>query len=587
MCGIFGYIGNRKQAGPLVLAGLKTLEYRGYDSWGIAWLDNGSIKVIKKVGKIGLAAPKFPPSFLALGQTRWATHGGVTVANAHPHFDCHRRVAIVHNGIVENYQEITKSFKKTHLIRSQTDTEIISHLIEEELVIRNNFTVAVRAAFLRLKGLNAVVALDKDNRQLVAVKNGSPLAVGLGKEENYLASDALGIAEHTKKIIYLGDNELAEISGKRVSLYDVKTGKPKKIKISKIDWQQKDEGLGKYPHYLIKEVYDQPRVLARINKEAGGDISYLSRLIARSFGTYLIGCGSAAYAALTGTYFFSEIAKKHVNFSIGSEFTFQEHFITPKSLIIALSQSGETADILEAVKKAKARGGKIGALVNVPGSSLFRLADYKILIGAGQEHAVLSTKAFTGQIALLLLTAYSLAGQAESGRKVLARAVRSLKIVLNNHTQRRVKKLAVMLKNKDHVYVIGRGVSYPAALEGALKIKEDSYIHAEGFAAGELKHGVIALIESGTPCFVIAPPDETFPAALAGAMEMKARGGIIIGLAARNNEIFDYFIEVPDCGQASIIPNVAVFQTLSYYLAVLRGADPDKPRNLAKSVTVK
>ncbi len=587
MCGIFGYNGKSKQAGQTVLQGLKKLEYRGYDSWGVAWLDKGQLACVKKVGKIGEALPKFSPSSLSLGQTRWATHGGVTQANAHPHLDCRQRVAVVHNGIIENYQELKKSFKKPHKFLSQTDTEVISHLIEEKLQNRKSFLEAVRKTFLQLKGLNAFVALDTVDKKLVAVKNGSPLAIGLGKEGNFIASDALGIADHTLDVIFLEDNEMAEIRPEGVSVFDVISGQLKKAKVRKIEWHVGEERLGKYPHYLIKEVYDQPEVLKRIIDEAGSEVSYLARLIDKSFGTYLIGCGSAAYASLAGVYFFSKLAKKHVNFSVGSEFTYQEHFITPKSFVIGISQSGETADIIEALNQARNRGAKIGALVNVPGSTLFRLADYKILIGAGQERAVLSTKAFTGQVALLLLTAYSLAGQIEAGRKLLSKTVRALKKVLSSKSQKVIKKLAVRISSKQHCYLIGRGVSYPVALEGALKIKEDSYIHAEGFAAGELKHGVIALIETGTPCFVIAPPDETQGAALAGAMEMKARGGVIVGLSNRDNEIFDYFIEVPECGLGSVIPNVAVFQTLSYYLALRAGNDPDKPRNLAKSVTVK
>lgn len=587
MCGIFGYVGKRSNAGEIVLTGLKKLEYRGYDSWGIASFNGKNLEVTKKVGKIGGAYPHFSAGHLAFGQTRWATHGGVTVANAHPHFDCPRRVAVVHNGIVENYREIRNGFKRRHRFLSETDTEVIAHLIEELLAKKEDFGEAVRTAFLKLAGLNAVVVLDTQNQQIVGVKNGSPLVVGLGVGENLIASDSLGIVDYTKRAIFLEDNKMVCLAPEETRLYDVRSGCEETAKVSRISWQFREEKRGKYPHYLIKEIYEQPRVLERIAGESGSDATSLAGLVRRSYGTYLVGCGTASYACLAGTYFFNSVAKHHLNFSVGSEFNYLEDFLTDRSLVIGVSQSGETIDIVESVSKAQRRGAKIAAIVNVVGSTLFRLADYKVLIGAGQERAVISTKAFLGQVALLLYTAFALSGKVEEGRKVLEKAQRSLKFVLAVGTQRRIKSLAKKILKKEHIYVVGRGISYPAALEVALKIKEASYIHAEGFAAGELKHGVIALVERGTPCIVLAPHDETYGASLAGAMEMKARGGYIIGLSDEDNEVFDYFIKIPNAGSASIIPNVAVGQTLAYYLTLLKGYDPDKPRNLAKSVTVK
>lgn len=588
MCGIFGYVGKRNNAGEIVLAGLKKLEYRGYDSWGIASFNGERLEVAKKVGKIGDAQPRFSAGNLAFGQTRWATHGGVTVANAHPHFDCPKRLAVVHNGVVENYQEIKKKFTRKHIFRSETDTEVIVHLIEELLAKKKDFREAVRTAFLKLEGLNAIVALDMQSQQIIGVKNGSPLVVGLGVGENLIASDSLGIVDYTKRAIFLEDNKMICLTAEGVRFYAVKSGGEEKVKFNRINWQFREETTGKYPHYLIKEICEQPRVLGRIFRESGSDVVYLAALIKKSYGTYLVGCGTASYACLAGTYFFNSVAKHHVNFSVGSEFNYLEDFLTERSLVIGVSQSGETIDIVEPISKAKRRGTRVAAIVNVVGSTLFRLADYKILVGAGQERAVISTKAFLGQVALLLFTAFALSGKVGEGRRILRQAQRSLRSVLAlSTTQRQIKSLAENIGKKEHIYVVGRGVSYPAALEIALKIKEASYIHAEGFAAGELKHGVIALVERGTPCIVLAPHDETYGASLAGAMELKARGGYIIGLSDKNNEVFDYFIKVPDAGVASIIPNVAVGQTLAYYLTLLKGYDPDKPRNLAKSVTVK
>lgn len=587
MCGIFGYVGKREDAGQIILDGLKKLEYRGYDSWGIACSYGNKLEVRKEVGKIGNVHVRFSPSHLGFGQTRWATHGGVTRANAHPHFDCEKKIAVVHNGIVENYQKIKKNFQKKHFLRSQTDTEVIVHLIEEEMTIGKNFLTAVRHAFMKLDGLNAFVALDTESQQLVAVKNGSPLVAGLSQGENFVASDSAGIVDYTKDVLFLEDYDLLSVEGDKTTLYDVRTGKKKSLKTNRIDWQTEQGSLGKFKHFLIKEVYEQPRVIRRIANESGQEVNYLADLIKKSFGTYLVGCGTASYACLAGTYLFSQIAKHHLNFAVGSEFNYLEDFITPQSLVIGVSQSGETADIIESLTKAKKKEAYIACLVNVVGSTLYRLSDFKVLIGAGQERAVISTKAFVGQVSLLLYTAYALAGKLVEGRGVLEKTAKSLEFVLSLASQKQIKRLSKRLGRKEHIYVIGRGISYAAALEATLKIKESSYIHAEGFAAGELKHGVIALIEKGTSCISIVPPDETKGAVLAGAMEVKARGGFIIGLSDKDNEIFDYFIKVPDAGLGSIIPNVAVIQTLSYYLTLLRRNDPDKPRNLAKSVTVK
>lgn len=589
MCGIFGYAGESKEAGQIVFEGLKKLEYRGYDSWGVATADLAGqrLEIRKEVGHIGSAQPKFPQSRISLGQTRWATHGGVTKINAHPHLDCSSRLALVHNGIVENYQEIKLRLKKSHTFKSQTDTEIIVHLIEEYLKHGKSLAEAARLSFREMAGLNAFVVLDVKGKTLVAAKAGSPLVVGLGKTGNYIASDSLGVLPHTNSLIFLEDGQMGVLEPGCVKIFDVSSGREVKPRVSNVSWHSEEENLGEYQYFIQKEINEQPKVLESVIKNKGLEVSHLSLLIKRSFGTYLVGCGTASYACLSGVYFFNGVARRHVNFSIGSEFNYLLDFVTPKSLVVAVSQSGETLDVIESVGRAKKRGAKIGSLVNVTGSTLFRLSDYPVLIGAGQERAVISTKAFCAQVAILLYTAYATAGQAAKGQSVLKSALASLQKVLSDESQERIKSLARKLKDSKHIYIIGRGVSYPAALECALKIKEAAYIHAEGFAGGELKHGVIALIEKGKPCIVLAPEDETHGATLAGAMEIKARGGYIIGLSSKNGEVFDDFIEVPAAGPASVIPNVAVAQTLAYYLALLKGYDPDKPRNLAKSVTVK
>lgn len=591
MCGIFGYVGNRENTASLVFDGLKSLEYRGYDSWGVAIVpsrDPKKIRVVKKIGKIGDAnVDKMPKSTFGFGHTRWATHGGVTQKNAHPLLDCTKSIAIVHNGIFENYEEVKeKMVKLGHRFVSETDTEVTVHLIEE-YAKKISFTKAVQKAFNDMEGLDAIIAMDLKNRQFVAVRNGSPLVVGYGDGENYIASDAAALIPYTRQVHFLEDDEMAIINNLDIQLFNVRTGDSLHPKKQHLDWTIAQVEKGEYPYFMLKEIYEQPGIIADIASNAPSQAEKLAKIIKDSDGTYMVACGTASYSCIAGMYLFSKIAKRQVSAAIGSEFGFHLDFLTPKSLVIALSQSGETMDTLEAVKKAKQKGAKIFALVNVLGSTLYRESDHKMLIGAGPEKSVASTKAFTGKLAHLILLSYALAGDTQAGQNILMSAAMSAKVVLGTQSVKRILTLAKQIKKAQHLYIIGRGLSYPASLEAALKIKEISYIHAEGFAAGELKHGVIALIEKGTPCLAFLPDDETYGANLAGAMEMKARGGYIIGVSHKTHGVFDYFIPVPDAQEATIIPNVIVAQLLAYYLAVEKGLDPDKPRNLAKSVTVK
>lgn len=588
MCGIFGYVGYRTNAPKIILEGLKSLEYRGYDSWGVAAVTTGKIYLKKRIGKIGEAnVDELPASSFAFGHTRWATHGGVTDINAHPHLDCSKKIALIHNGIIENYEEIKKELiKKGHCFISQTDSEVAVHLIEE-YTKTFTFIQSVRKAFNRFSGLSAIMAINTTNNTLVAVRNGSPLVVGFGKGENFIASDSTALLPYTKTVHFMEDNEMAFATIKKVSLIDVQTGKQKQLSKMKLNWQTQSAEKGKYPYFMLKEIYEQPEIITNIAQNNLTDAENLAKIIRRSRGCYMVGCGTAAYICLAGTYLFSKIAQRHINTCFGSEFGYQLEFLNKDSLIIALSQSGETMDILESVKKAKNKGAKIFALVNVLGSTLYREAHYKMLVGAGPEKGVASTKASTGKLAHLILLSYAITGKIDQGQKVLFKAVRGVKKMLLPRSIIKIKKLARKLKNRDHILVIGRGLSYAASLETALKIKEISYIHAEGLAAGELKHGPLALVEKGSPCIAFLPNDETYGANLAGAMEVKARGGYIIGVSYKPHEIFDYYIEVQDAYEATIIPNVIVGQLLAYYLTIERGLDPDKPRNLAKSVTVK
>lgn len=587
MCGIFGYVGKQNNAAQFVLDGLKLLEYRGYDSWGIAVKQGKQLSVEKHVGKIGDATVSLPNSFLGIGHTRWATHGGVTEENAHPHLDCTKTIAVVHNGIIENFQELKKDLvHKGHIFHSETDTEIIPHLIEENIKTKG-FASSVRDTFNSLQGMNAIVVAFAPSAEIIAAKTGSPLVAGIGEDELLIASDAAGIVKHTKNVIFLEDKQMV-ILGKGLKLFTLPEGKEIKPHIQKLTWKFEDTVKGEYPHFLIKEIYEQPRVLRNVALSYQEDTKILAKLIQDAYGTFMLGCGTASYAALAGTYLFSSIAKKHVNFTIGSEFKYQEQYLTPKTLVIPISQSGETIDVVDPVQKAKQKGCQTAALVNVLGSTLYRQADHKILLGAGQEKAVIATKSFMAMFAVLLMTAYTLVDKQNDASELLLGAAEDIQSILDDGQLEKIQKLSKKLAAKEHIYIIGRGLSYATSLEASLKIKETSYIHAEGFAGGELKHGVIALIEKDTPCIVFAPNDETYEEIISNAQEVKARGGYIIGVGSINNQVFDQFFQTADLKEATLLPQILIIQLLAYFLALAKGIeDPDKPRNLAKSVTVK
>ncbi len=593
MCGIFGVVSRRRSdAAQVVLNGLKSLEYRGYDSWGVAVVPtaNTTNKIIvkKKAGKIGDASvADMPASSFAFGHTRWATHGGVTDVNAHPHVDCSGTIAIIHNGIFENYEEIKRDLVNIgHRFLSETDTEVIAHRIEEYRK-RMLFPKAVQKTFNEMGGLNAFIAMDTREGRLVVARSGSPLVVGYGDGENFVASDALAMLPYTNQVYFLEDEEMAIVGAGGITVFDAKNGNHVTPKVQKLAWRVEQVEKGNFPNYMFKEIHEQPGVVAEIASSGRSRAEKMAGIIRKSYGTYLVGCGTAAHAAMTGQYLFSTVARRHVNWAIGSEFGYHLDFLTKKSVVLPISQSGETIDILESVKKAKDQGATIVALVNVLGSSLYRVARECIMIGAGPEKSVASTKAFAGMLSHLILLAYALAGRTVEGERVLTKAAGAVKRLLSRESLDGLTKLARQLKTVEHIYVIGRGLSYPASLETALKIKEISYIHAEGLAAGELKHGPLALVTRGTPVIAFLPNDETYGANLAGAMEMRARGGYIIGVSYKPHEVFDTYIHVGDCREATIIPNVVVGQLLAYYLTMARGLDPDKPRNLAKSVTVK
>ena len=589
MCGIFGYVGTSTDLGTVVLSALRTLEYRGYDSWGVAVGEGDGIRLEKQTGKIGGATATLPVSTIGFGHTRWATHGGVTWENAHPHLDPGGRVAIIHNGIVDNFRVLRDDLQaQGHTFVSETDSEVIAHLVGQQIDEGVDLLNAVSRTFGRLEGLNAVIAMLPHSGELVAAKNVSPLVVGFGPAGATIASDALALGPHADRVLYLEDNQLVRLSATGIDVYDRRRMEPLPAEFVPLDLGAADTGIGEYATFMAKEVAEQPDVVERLALTAGEAIAELAREIDAASETFLVGCGTASYAAQTGAYLLGQIAGKRVTVVAGSEFQYLQHLLSPRSLVIALSQSGETADIIEAMLAARARGARLGALVNTRNSTLDRMVDVRVHLSAGPEQCVLSTKAYTAKVTALLLVAHALIDRSADGQEAALTAAAGLRTMLDDAAWRaNVARIAERIHRAPHLFVIGRGVNYPTALEAALKIKEVSYIHAEGFAGGELKHGVIALIESGTPCLVFAPNDETRTDVLSGAMELRSRGGFIIGVGSQPDAVFDEFVPVPDAGAGQPIVNGLPAQLLGYHAALLLGYDPDKPRNLAKSVTVK
>lgn len=589
MCGIFGIINDRKnQAAQTVLEGLKKLEYRGYDSWGISIIPEGKQEILvdKHIGKIGDAKTNLPTGLIALGHTRWATHGGVTDNNAHPHLDCTKKIAVIHNGIVENYQEIkTELLEKDHKFVSETDTEVIAHLIEEKSKSKK-ISEAIFETFKLLRGSNAIAVLDFDSQTIIACRNGSPLVVGIGSDQFFLASDVPAFLKETNKVYFLNDGEAVILNKSGIKLFDLETEEEKDLVHQVLDWKLEDAEKGGYPHFLLKEIYEQIKTISKTTSINEREIDKLATKINSGYKVILTGCGTASYCALASKYFFAEQGVD-VRSIPSYEFMPFLKFVDKKTLVFAISQSGETADTLIAVKEAKKRGAEIVAVINARGSTLERLADTVLSVGAGPEIAVVSTKAFTSQLSTLYLLTTAIKDNYEKGKEKINDLSAVLKNFLNPVLIHQLIDTAKKLMNEEHMYLIGKYLNFPATLEFALKIKETSYIHAEPFAAGELKHGVITLIQKGTPCFVLASNNEIKDEVLSSAAEIKARGGLIIGVAPFESNEFDVLIKTPDLGDLTIFGNIIVGQLLGYYLGVGRGADPDKPRNLAKSVTVK
>ena len=605
MCGIVGYIG-RGNTKKIILQGLKTLEYRGYDSSGIALISKGNIVVEKKAGRIEKLeesiAGKDYPSDIGIGHTRWATHGVPSDKNSHPHYSMDKSVAVVHNGIIENYQNLRKELVgKGFIFSSDTDTEVISQLIQD--MYNGDILDTVEKVIKRLVGSYAIGVIHKDHpNELICAKEHSPLVIGIGNGENFIASDVSALLKYTKDVYYLEDGDIATLKIGSVEIFD-RDKKTVSREKRHIEWSLEQATKCGYPHFMLKEIFEQPQVIKETfekrvhNKKIDFSDILTYEEIKNINKIYIVACGTAYHAGLQGQFAFQKIAKLEVFTDVASEFRYSNPFIDEKTMVIFVSQSGETSDTLAALKEAKTKKALTVAITNVVGSTISREAHKVIYTMAGPEIAVASTKAYTTQITIFYLFSLyigKLKGviSDEKYQEYLSdieNIPEKVQKVINNHEK--IKFIAEYLKDKTNGFFIGRGLDYKIALEASLKMKEVSYIHTEAFASGELKHGTIALIESGTPVIVIATQKNLLDKSVSNIKEVKARGAYIITVGFENDEslkeVSDSFISLPLCddlfsGFLSIIP----LQLLAYYTSSLKGIDVDKPRNLAKSVTV-
>lgn len=597
MCGIFGYITKKdEEVAEKAYLALRDLEYRGYDSWGIAAQVGKEMKLLRSVGKI---SDKQKQDFahivgkMSIGHSRWATHGGVSEKNAHPQLSRDKTIAVIHNGIIENYHELKRFLvEKTgisaeELFLSETDTEVIPHLLEYFMSTGKTFEVAFSETGKMLEGRYAIVAMKLGESYLMAMRVGSPLVIGKGSEGYYVASDVPAFIDYTRTVAYPGDAVSIKLKAEDILFRDQKTGAKVDPSWKTITWDKVSATKDGYPHYMLKEILEQAHSLDQAVRQDDTKLTEIVKLIRESQHHFFIGCGTAAKMAKIGELYFAKLAGKLAPTFVGSEFGAYSEFLDKRSLLFAVSQSGETADVLEALTTAKQNGTKIVSLLNVVDSSIDRMSHRSLYINAGPEIAVASTKAATAQIAVLLLLAHFAGGKQAEGKHLLRSAVRDIKAWLAGDIVHETRKVAERLRLATDLYIIGRGISAPVASEAAIKIQEVSYIHAEGFPGGELKHGPIALIGPGTPVIAIIPNDETKRDMQSNTIELKSRGAYIIGIAPEYDKLFDEWIQVPDLGLASPIASLIPIQLLAYHLSLLKGNDPDKPRNLAKSVTVK
>jgi glucosamine--fructose-6-phosphate aminotransferase (isomerizing) len=609
LCGIIGYVG-KKDVVPLLLEGLKRLEYRGYDSAGIALQTDGHISVEKVSGKISALEERLAETHLSgvngIGHTRWATHGAPTEQNAHPHVDCEGRVALVHNGIIENCNVLREMLiKEGHVFKSETDTEVLAHLIERFHERGQPLEKAVRGALGMVKGTYglAVICADEPNK-IVAARNGSPLVLGVGDDEYFVASDVPAIMNHTRDVVFMDDGEVAVLTPEGFST--VTSSDQEVIKeVERITWDLQMAEKGGFPHFMLKEIFEQPRSISnamagRVVAETGeahlGGVILSDEAIKRISRIVITACGTSWHAGLIGEYMLEEYTRIPVEVEYASEFRYRDPVVDDTSVVVVISQSGETADTLAAMREAQRKGAKALGICNVVGSTIARESDCGTYVHAGPEIGVASTKAFTSQVVVLMLLTMHLAktrlGSFLPGREVVS-ALQRLPSQVQGILERsdEIREIALEYSCNNNFLYLGRGYHFPVALEGALKLKEISYIHAEGYPAAEMKHGPIALIDDKMPVVVVAVRDSAYEKIMGNIEEVKARGGRILAIASEGDEEIakkvDHVVYIPATLPAlTPILSVLPLQLLAYHIAVIRGCNVDQPRNLAKSVTV-
>jgi glucosamine--fructose-6-phosphate aminotransferase (isomerizing) len=619
MCGIVGYAGPR-QAVPILLDGLKRLEYRGYDSAGVAVLADGEIGVSRSAGKLSnlkeLLARRPLAGSIGLGHTRWATHGGPSEDNAHPHRDCSGRIAVIHNGIIENYLPLKSLLEaKGHSFRSATDTEVAAHLIEDELrgfdpsrgpeAAEAALAAALRAALGAVRGSYALAVVWAGAPGVIAAaKSDSPLVIGLGEQENFMASDVPAFLAHTRRVVYLEDGEQAVLRGDRCHFFDPHGRRLDKTP-ARVEWDSAAAEKAGYKHFMLKEIHEQPRAVestlrGRLTALDGSGLrsAGLSADMLRSFSQVrLVACGTSWHAGMYGKYLLERFAGVQAQVETASEFRYRQPVLPPKTLVVAISQSGETADTLAAVRLARESGLKVLSIGNTIGAAIPRQSDFTLQTNCGPECGVASTKAYTGQLAALAtLTLHMACARWRMGgteAQAWATQLNSLPRLIEQtlRLEAQVRELAAEVARSEHALFIGRGVNFPTALEGALKLKEISYVHAEGFSAGEMKHGPLALIDQDMPVIAVATQSELFEKTLSNIEEARARGAKVLALCTQGERRLQgkaaWTLELPAVAEAlSPVLNIVPLQLLAYHAAVRRGCDVDQPRNLAKSVTV-
>ena len=588
MCGITGYIGEN-DAAPVLLQALKRMEYRGYDSAGISTIHKDNVTIKKDIGRINAINEKIEldkaKGKVGVAHTRWATHGGVTKENAHPHLSCKQKIVLVHNGIIENYRQLFKELSDNHEIKSETDSEVIVHLIEEEYNKEKDPLRTLQNVSKKLNGSFALVVIFSDKKdEIYGVRKYAPLIVGIGEQENFISSDIVSFIDYTDNVIFLEDKEIVRVTSNSIEIINFDGDKISRDK-THVAWEAADVSKEEFSHHTIKEIHEQSSTVQNALNQDDEEFEGFVKELTSGKNIFITGSGSSFHIALIFRKMLTKFIDSPVQAFLSSESEEYIESMNDNAILIPISQSGETADLLEVIRNVKDKRVTVLSIYNTVGSSLSRVSDFSLNLNCGPEIGVAATKSFTSQLAIVYKIIFKL-GNVKNGNEQIIELSNKIKDILSK--EKTLQEIIELLNESNDVYFLGRAIHHPIALEGALKLKELAYIHAEGMAAGEIKHGTLALVEEGTPAIIINPKDESYNDTINNATEMKARGAKIIGISSEDNEVYDYWIEIPKV-ENMLYPLIELvpLQLLAYYTAIRRKNNPDYPRNLAKSVTVK